>query len=232
MAKRHQQRPAKEHVGRNNPGKSTVITTGQPKKQETYEREAREHKDPGTLAQKAKVPPTRDMTPGVDHEADSQRRMFDREKRSGSYSNADTPRKDAELHDRDVVRQPEKPLRDGSHYMQDLEEMRRPNAGPALNKQAVKDYERSAYDIKELHDKLADLTDDEMKSIRILPEGSRLAQGGRYIDLRHLENGEFVARADMIAGPDNYYVSKQETGYVLWNRLNQVENRTRLDESQ
>lgn len=37
--------------GHNNPSKSTPITTGTPKKHETYEAQYREHKDPGKQAQ-------------------------------------------------------------------------------------------------------------------------------------------------------------------------------------
>jgi hypothetical protein len=37
--------------GHNNPDKSVTVTTGSPKKQETYERQAREHDDPGKTAQ-------------------------------------------------------------------------------------------------------------------------------------------------------------------------------------
>ena len=58
-----------------------------------------------------------------------------------------------------------------------------------------------------------------------------LVQGAKYIDLRHLEQGEFVATSDMVAGADNYYVPKKETDYVLWNRLNQIDLPARLDET-
>src|SRR5581483_6879521 len=163
MPKRHQQRPAEERVGRNNPKKSTVITTGTPKKHETYEREAQEHKDPGVLPQEAKVPRTRDMTPEITHEANSRERMQDREKRSGSHSNASTHRKGAELHDNDAVRQPTGHPEVADNFSQDLAESYRPDAGPAINGQSIKDYERSAYDIKGLYTKLADLTNDELK---------------------------------------------------------------------
>ncbi|MDB5083023.1 MAG: hypothetical protein JWP00_4947 [Chloroflexi bacterium] len=37
--------------GPNNPDKSVTVTTGSPKKQETYARQAREHKDTGKTAQ-------------------------------------------------------------------------------------------------------------------------------------------------------------------------------------
>ena len=90
---------------------------------------------------------------------------------------------------------------------------------------------RSAFDIKELHERLPDLTNAELKDIEIVPEGARLEQGARYVDLRHLEQGEIVARGDMVAGPDNYYVPKSETDYQLWNRLTGVTDPARLDEA-
>ena len=57
-----------------------------------------------------------------------------------------------------------------------------------------------------------------------------MEQGAKYIDLQHLEQGEFVATAGMVAEEDHYYVPKKATNYVLWNRLNQVTIPARLDE--
>ena len=74
--------------GHNNPKKSTEITTGTPKKRETYEAQARAHEDPATQAQDQKnewQPDTRVFTT---HEADSAARTLDREMRDGSDSNA------------------------------------------------------------------------------------------------------------------------------------------------
>jgi hypothetical protein len=64
MPKRHQNRQAKEQVGRNNPKKSTVITTAPPRTKETVKKEAQEHKDTSKTAQEAKVPPSSDPTVG------------------------------------------------------------------------------------------------------------------------------------------------------------------------
>src|SRR5260370_38892186 len=61
MPKRHQQRLAKEIHGRNNPKKSTVITTGPYKKPETVREQSPEHKNPNNVAQEAKVRPS--LTP-------------------------------------------------------------------------------------------------------------------------------------------------------------------------
>ena len=61
---------------------------------------------------------------------------------------------------------------------------------------------RSADEIKHIHAILADLTDDELKGITVLPAGTHLKQGAKYIDLMHLEQGEFVATSDMVAEVD------------------------------
>jgi hypothetical protein len=52
--------------GRNNPKQSMEITAGTPKKQETYERRAREGKDPDPVAQRSGPPEaTRDHRDGT-----------------------------------------------------------------------------------------------------------------------------------------------------------------------
>jgi len=35
----------------------------------------------------------------------------------------------------------------------------------------------------------------------------------------------------MTATPDHLYVAKKNTDYILWNRLNQVDNPRRVDEN-
>ena len=87
-----------------------------------------------------------------------------------------------------------------------------------------------AYEIKELHDKLSDLNKDELWQIVVLPEGARLEQGAKYLDLNDPQRREFTATANMAAGPDNYYVPKKAIDYQLWNRLTGVQNRERLGE--
>ena len=231
MPKRHQQRPAKEIHGRNKSEKSTVITTGTYKKKETYEEQAREHDNPAKLPQKAKVPPKRVIPPEVTtNRQDSRAMMEEGERRTGSDSNANNPRKDSRLHE-PAERQPAPhPAR-----VDDFEEDLRPDNFAGANYGLLsepQDVGLRASDIKELYGKLADLTDDELRNIVIVPLGERLEQGAKYIDLLYLEQGEFVATADMVADEDHYYVPKKHTDYVLWNRLRQVSNPARLDESE
>jgi hypothetical protein len=89
----------------------------------------------------------------------------------------------------------------------------------------------TAFDLKDAHRLLADLTDDDLKQIPILPPGSRLEQGATYLDLRDPRHREFTARGDMEAGPSDWYVPKDQVDYQLWNRLIGVTNPERLGEA-
>jgi hypothetical protein len=66
----------------------------------------------------------------------------------------------------------------------------------------------TAYDVKAVHKRLKQFTDDELKQLRILPTGSRLEQGATSSDLNNLEVGDFTATADMHAGPNTWIVAK------------------------
>ena len=96
---------------------------------------------------------------------------------------------------------------------------------------AKSDTALTAYDLKEVHRQLPELTDDDLKQIPILPRGSRLEQGATYIDLRDAGRAEFAATSDMEAGGDNWYVPKSEVDYQVWNRLIGVTNQERLGEA-
>lgn len=231
MPKRHQQRPAREVHGGNNPKKSTEITTGTPKKKETYEEQAREHENPAKLPQKAKVHPKRVIPPDVTtRKQDSQIMMEEGEHHSGSDSNAHKHRKGDRLHEK-AERQPEPHPTRVDDYEEDLrpENFKGANYGLLSEPQ---DIGLRASDIKELYDRLADLPNAELRSIVIVPVGEHLEQGAKYIDLLQREQGEFVATADMIADEGHYYVPKSQTDYIIWNRLNHVSNPARLDEAE
>jgi hypothetical protein len=88
----------------------------------------------------------------------------------------------------------------------------------------------TAYDVKEVHRLLQGFSDDELKRIPVLPEGSRLEQGATYVDLADPARREFTATGDIHVRPGAYYVPKHEVDYVLWNRLIGVTNPERLDE--
>lgn len=91
--------------------------------------------------------------------------------------------------------------------------------GPHLEKAVI-----TAYDIKDLHRKLHYLSNNELRQIVVMPEGARLEQGATYLDLNDPQRREFKATANMVAGPDNYYVPKKEIDYQLWDRLTGKQN--------
>jgi len=230
MPKRHQQRPAKEVHGRNNPEKSTVITTGLYKKKETYQEQAREHKNPAKLPQQARVSPKKVIPPEVTtKKEDSEAMMESRKHRSGSHSNAHKPRKGSRLHEK-AERQPEPRPAGVDDFGVDLRPDNFAGANYGLHSEP-RDIGLRAIDIKELYDKLTDLARDELRKIVIVPLGERLEQGAKYLDLQHLEQGEFAATADMLSDEDHYFVPKHHTDYVLWNRLKQLGNQARLNKS-
>jgi hypothetical protein len=72
------------------------------------------------------------------------------------------------------------------------------------------------------------LIDNDLKQIKVLPEGERLQQGATYIDLNDLDRGEFTATGNMRAREHNYYVPKDEVHYLLWNLLIGVDNPDQL----
>src|SRR5581483_3508862 len=150
MAKKHQQRPAKEIVGRNNPEKSTEITTGAPKKHETYRQQAIAHDDPGKLAQKANPPRSWESNPGLTHEADSRARIEDRRTRSGSDSNADKHRKETQVQESKEKEQPAAHHMLEEDYTHDLAVAHRPAEDEGLGEPQIPGIGVSAYDIKEM----------------------------------------------------------------------------------
>jgi hypothetical protein len=201
MPKRNQQHPAKSATGHNNPTKTTENVSHHSELDRT-------------------------------HKADSRELMEDREKRNGSDSDATNHRKKSIVHENNrAVKQPSGPETEGYDFSRDLNPNNRAGENHGVGDAAILDSSHSTYDIKEMHRILADLTADEMKGIIMVKDGSALEQGAKYIDLDHLEQGEFVARGNMIAEAGHHYVPKKETDYVLWNRLNQVDNPTRLDET-
>lgn len=88
----------------------------------------------------------------------------------------------------------------------------------------------NAYEIKELHSVLSDYTSDELKQIVLMPYGTRLEQGAKYLDLMG-DRQEFTAMGNQSAEVGQWIVPKTETDYVLWNKLKGVTDPDRLDEA-
>jgi hypothetical protein len=198
--------------GHNHPDRSQTITTGSPKKQETVEQDAREHRDPNRQAQAAKNewhseradPPARKDLSGSRNE----RGQMVEQVRG-------TP-------DRRVLPGDQHPER----YRHDLNPD--PMAGQNHGLHTADTVGPSAYDVKDVHQTWRDFSNADLKQLPILPEGTRLRQGAVYLDLNDPARGEFKALGNMEAGPGNRYVAKDAVPYDLWNALIGVDNPERL----
>ena len=80
----------------------------------------------------------------------------------------------------------------------------------------------TAFDVKDVHRTLDGFTDDDLKQIPILAEGTRLEQGAVYIDVAR-GGDEIKATGGMVAERGQCLVPKDRTPYELWNRLRGVE---------
>jgi hypothetical protein len=107
-------------------------------------------------------------------------------------------------------------------YQQDLNPDAMAGQNIGLGEADPAKFARTAHDLKPLHRRFRDISDDDLKQIPVLPEGSRLQQGATYFDLEDPDRGEFTAMGYMKAGRHNWYVAKDDVPYELWNRLKRV----------
>ncbi|MGF1515448.1 MAG: hypothetical protein ACFB5Z_17345 [Elainellaceae cyanobacterium] len=91
------------------------------------------------------------------------------------------------------------------------------NDGPST--EALDRFSQTAADIEALHDRLSGFSSEELTRIPILKTGTRLQQGGTYINLQDPKREEFTGMADMSVTEKDYIVPKTEVPYPLWNRL-------------
>lgn len=128
----------------------------------------------------------------------------------------------------------EREFRPGQQHPEEYRNDLNPNADAGQNhgmrNERVDQTARTAYDVKDVHQFLGKLTDDNLRSIPILPAGARLEQGAVYVDLRDPRRQEFKARGDMSASENNWYVPKSEVDYQLWNELIGINDAPRLGE--
>jgi hypothetical protein len=78
---------------------------------------------------------------------------------------------------------------------------------------------RPASELKEVVRALSGFTSDELRQIRVVVPGSRLAPGATYLDLRRFDRAPFAAADESYAGKDAWYVAKIDTPPPLWKRL-------------
>jgi hypothetical protein len=166
-----------EATGHSNPRKTTPITTGSSKKRSKNYGHDRSEEDEqsGKPAPDAKVHPMLEGHSKLPHKADSRALEVEGEKRSGSASHAHKPRKGSRLHEDHSAENAPLPLRDlEADVTEDLTANDRAGMNGGMDGQHPEWEGRSADSVKELHTRLADLTNDQLEQLTILPEGSRL----------------------------------------------------------
>ena len=143
-----------------------------------------------------------DYSPG-----DARKRYSDRGGPAGKH---------AETHDvrREALTNPKGPQPKGEEFTADIA----PDTSTAeLGGHAEES--APAADDKRLQQRLSKLDRDELAQLTVLRPGTRLEQGGTYLDLNNLARGPFKALGGQEVGPRDRYVAKRDVDYELWNRL-------------
>jgi hypothetical protein len=132
------------------------------------------------------------------------------------YSNRGGPEgRHAETHDvqREELTNPVGPQSDATSFAEQLAPIETRHSGGHVAESAP------AVEDKDLHERLPELTSDELSRLQVLEPGTRLEQGGTYVDLNRLSEGPFKALGGHEAKQNDRYVAKRDTDCELWNRL-------------
>jgi len=89
--------------------------------------------------------------------------------------------------------------------------------------------DRTAADIKELHEQFPRLADDELRRIPILPSGAKLQAGHNYLNLAERPSREFTAQGQEGVRSTDWIVPKDRCDYQLWNSMRGVQEREPTD---
>jgi hypothetical protein len=113
-------------------------------------------------------------------------------------------------------------------YQQDLN----PDASKGLNwglagPHPEKEQPRTAYDVKEVHRWLCEVSDEELQQIPLMPAGSRLESNAHYLDLADARRQEYKAEGTETVPEGKYIVPKSEVDFELWNWLRGVKDPAR-----
>jgi hypothetical protein len=136
------------------------------------------------------------------------------------YRNVGGPEgRHAKTHDvrREEVTNPKGPERPDESFALDLAE--RDPAGHLGPMHGHEDESTPAAADKVLHERLPELRDEELTRLSVLEPGTRLEQGGTYVDLEDPQRRPFTAHGGEEATQRNRFVAKRNTDYELWNRL-------------
>ncbi len=122
----------------------------------------------------------------------------------------------AQTHDvrREELTNPTGPDRSAEEFAEDLVP-----AAPANELRSHVEESSPATNDKAVRAQMPDMTNDVLARLSIINAGTRLDQGGTYLDLNARERGPFTALGGQEAEASNRYVAKKDTDYELWNML-------------
>src|SRR2546428_6059166 len=78
---------------------------------------------------------------------------------------------------------------------------------------------RTAKDVRAEHRVLLSFSDADLKAMPLVPEGTRLARGGWYLDLHNPAKADFLATGDEAVEPGQHVLARKEVSAVLWDEL-------------
>jgi hypothetical protein len=76
-----------------------------------------------------------------------------------------------------------------------------------------------ARECKDAQSLLPEMTKEEWKRVHLVPPGTRLRTGDKYVDLRDVRRGELIATGEETANQSSLLVAKNDVDYEIWNRL-------------
>ena len=78
---------------------------------------------------------------------------------------------------------------------------------------------RTARDVRAEHRVLLAFSEKDLAAMPLLPEGTRLARGGWYMDLHNPAKADFPATGDETVEPGQHVLARKEVPAVLWEEL-------------
>ncbi len=78
---------------------------------------------------------------------------------------------------------------------------------------------RTARDVRGEHRVLLSFSDADLAAMPLLPENTRLARGGWYLDLHDPARADFIATGDEAVEPGQHVLARKEVSAELWDEL-------------
>jgi len=78
---------------------------------------------------------------------------------------------------------------------------------------------RTARDVRAEHRVLLSFSDADLAAMPLVPEGTRLARGGWYLDLHNPAKADFPATGDETVEPGQHMLARREVSGELWDEI-------------